>query len=116
MYLVAVPTVIPALVTLGVPPPAAHMFVFYYAVLSEVSPPVALSPFAASAITGGNPFKTTLLTSKYCLPTFLRPLLFTQPRGAPLLWGDTSNAQTALRAGSGSPGPLLLRPRVRGSL
>src|SRR6266508_3954533 len=41
-YLVAVPTVIPALVTLGVPAPAAHMFVFYYAVLSEVSPPVAL--------------------------------------------------------------------------
>ncbi|MDQ6858683.1 MAG: TRAP transporter fused permease subunit, partial [Chloroflexota bacterium] len=61
-YLVAVPTVIPALVTLGVPPPAAHMFVFYYAVLSEVSPPVALSPFAAAAITGGNPYKTMMLT------------------------------------------------------
>src|SRR5258706_950248 len=57
-YLVAVPTVIPALVHLGVPPPAAHMFVFYYAVLSEVSPPVALSPFAAAAITGGDPYHT----------------------------------------------------------
>ena len=41
------------------------MFVFYYAVLSEVSPPTALSPFAAAAITGGNPFRTTMMTWKY---------------------------------------------------
>ncbi len=89
-YLVAVPTVIPALVTLGVPPPAAHMFVFYYAVLSEVSPPVALSPFAAAAITGGNPYKTMMLTWKYALPCFLVPFMFTQPDGIALLWRDTS--------------------------
>jgi TRAP transporter 4TM/12TM fusion protein len=89
-YLVAVPTVIPALVTLGVPPPAAHMFVFYYAVLSEVSPPVALSPFAAAAITGGNPYKTMMLTWKYALPCFLVPFMFTQPDGLALLWRDAS--------------------------
>ena len=89
-YLVAVPTVIPALVTLGVPPPAAHMFVFYYAVLSEVSPPVALSPFAAAAITGGNPYKTMMLTWKYALPCFLVPFMFTQPDGLALLWRDTT--------------------------
>ena len=89
-YLVAVPTVIPALVTLGVPPPAAHMFVFYYAVLSEVSPPVALSPFAAAAITGGNPYKTMMLTWKYALPCFLVPFMFTQPDGLALLWRGVS--------------------------
>ena len=89
-YLVAVPTVIPALVTLGVPPPAAHMFVFYYAVLSEVSPPVALSPFAAAAITGGNPYKTMMLTWKYALPCFLVPFMFTQPDGLALLWRGAS--------------------------
>ncbi|MDP9282863.1 MAG: TRAP transporter fused permease subunit [Chloroflexota bacterium] len=89
-YLVAVPTVIPALVTLGVPPPAAHMFVFYYAVLSEVSPPVALSPFAAAAITGGNPYKTMMLTWKYALPCFLVPFMFTQPEGLALLWRGAS--------------------------
>ena len=38
------------------------MFIFYYAVLSEVSPPTALSPFAAAAITGGDPYKTTMQT------------------------------------------------------
>ena len=41
------------------------MFIFYYAVLSEVSPPTALSPFAAAAITGGDPYKTTMQAWKY---------------------------------------------------
>ena len=59
------------------PDVAAHMFIFYYAVLSEVSPPTALSPFAAAALTGGNPFKTMMLTWKYTLPAFLVPFVFT---------------------------------------
>ncbi len=88
-YLVAVPTVIPALYGVGIPLPAAHMFVFYYAVLSEVSPPVGLSPFAAAAITGGNPYKTMMLTWKYCLPAFLVPLMFTQPGGLAMLLLNT---------------------------
>ena len=62
----------PALIKLGVPDFAAHMFIFYYAVLSEVSPPTALSPFAAAAITGGDPYKTTLQCWKYTVPAFLR--------------------------------------------
>jgi TRAP-type uncharacterized transport system fused permease subunit len=41
----------PAMIQLGIPDFAAHMFVFYYAILSEVSPPTALSPFAAAALT-----------------------------------------------------------------
>jgi TRAP-type uncharacterized transport system fused permease subunit len=56
------------------------MFIFYYAVLSEVSPPTALSPFAAAAITGGNPFRTMMLTWKYTLPAFLVPFVFTLSR------------------------------------
>ena len=56
---------------------AAHMFNFFYAVLSEVSPPTALSPFAAAALTGGNPFRTMMLTWKYTLPAFLVPFVFT---------------------------------------
>ena len=62
------------------------MFIFYYAVLSEVSPPTALSPFAAAAITGGNPFKTMMLTWRYTLPAFLVPFVFTlSPEGMGLL-------------------------------
>ena len=56
-YIIAAVMVAPALVQAGVPDVAAHMFIFYYAVLSEVSPPTALSPFAAAAITGGNPVR-----------------------------------------------------------
>jgi TRAP-type uncharacterized transport system fused permease subunit len=66
----------PALIKLGVPDFAAHMFIFYYAVLSEVSPPTALSPFAAAAITGGDPYKTTLQCWKYTVPAFLLPFMF----------------------------------------
>ena len=76
-YIIAAVMVAPALVESGVPVAAAHMFIFYYAVLSEVSPPTALSPFAAAAITGGNPFKTMMLTWKYTLPAFLVPFAFT---------------------------------------
>jgi TRAP-type uncharacterized transport system fused permease subunit len=62
------------------------MFIFYYAVLSEVSPPTALSPFAAAALTGGNPFRTMMLTWKYTLPAFVVPFVFTlSPEGSGLL-------------------------------
>ena len=65
---------------------AAHMFIFYYAVLSEVSPPTALSPFAAAAITGGNPYATTLQAWKYTMPAFLLPFVFVlDPDGVGLL-------------------------------
>jgi TRAP transporter 4TM/12TM fusion protein len=76
-YIIAAVMVAPALTKVGVAPVAAHMFIFYYAVLSEVSPPTALSPFAAAAITGANPFRTMMLTWKYTLPAFLVPFVFT---------------------------------------
>jgi TRAP transporter 4TM/12TM fusion protein len=76
-YIIAAVMVAPALVHAGVPNVAAHMFIFYYAVLSEVSPPTALSPFAAAAITGGNPFRTMMLTWRYTLPAFVVPFMFT---------------------------------------
>ncbi len=82
--------VVPALVQVGVADIAAHMFVFYYAVLSEVSPPTALSPFAAAAITGGSPFRTTMLSWKYAAPAFIVPFAFTiDPRGLGLLLHST---------------------------
>jgi TRAP-type uncharacterized transport system fused permease subunit len=85
-YIIGAVMIVPALRQIGVAEPAAHMFIFYYAVLADVSPPTALSPFAAAAITGGNPFRTTMLTWKYCLPAFLVPFMFTlSPEGATLL-------------------------------
>jgi TRAP-type uncharacterized transport system fused permease subunit len=61
------------------------MLIFYYAVLSEVSPPTALSCVAVSAITGGNAYKTMWLAWRYTLPAFLVPLLFAAPGGTALL-------------------------------
>ena len=85
-YIICVVLIAPAFITLGVPDYAAHMFVFYYAVLSEVSPPTALAPFAAAALTGGNPYKTTMYSWKYTLPAFLVPFTFTiHPEGIGLL-------------------------------
>jgi TRAP transporter 4TM/12TM fusion protein len=98
-YIICAVVAAPALIKLGVPDYAAHMFVFYYAVLSEVSPPTALSPFAASAITGAGPYRTTLQAWKYTLPAFVLPFVFvTDPEGVGLLlklregmgWGDVA--------------------------
>ena len=85
-YIMCAVIAAPALIKLGVPDFAAHMFIFYYAVLSEVSPPTALSPFAAAAITGGDPYKTTLQSWKYTMPAFLVPFVFVlDPQGVGLL-------------------------------
>ncbi len=85
-YIIAVVITAPAMIKLGVPEYAAHMFVFYYAVLAEVTPPTALSAFAAAAITGGDPYRTTMMSWKYTLPAFLVPFMFTvHPDGVGLL-------------------------------
>jgi len=85
-YIICAVVAAPALVQVGVPDFAAHMFIFYYAVLSEVSPPTALSPFAAAAITGGDPYRTTLSSWKYTLPAFVTPFMFVlAPEGVGLL-------------------------------
>ncbi|MFZ2649539.1 MAG: TRAP transporter permease [Burkholderiaceae bacterium] len=96
-YIICAVIAAPALIKLGVPDFAAHMFIFYYAVLSEVSPPTALSPFAAAAITGGDPYKTTLQCWKYTVPAFLVPFMFVlAPEGQGLLLlGSTKALATA---------------------
>jgi TRAP transporter 4TM/12TM fusion protein len=85
-YIISAVMIAPALTGVGIAPVAAHMFIFYYAVLSDVSPPTALAPYAAAAVTGGDAMRTTLLTWKYTLPAFLVPFAFTlAPSGLGLL-------------------------------
>lgn len=92
-YIICAVIAAPALTKLGVPDFAAHMFIFYYAVLSEVSPPTALSPFAAAAITGGDPYRTTLQCWKYTVPAFLVPFMFVlDPAGLGLLLMGSTKA------------------------
>jgi TRAP-type uncharacterized transport system fused permease subunit len=118
-YIIAAVILAPALIHLGVPDYAAHMFIFYYAVLADVSPPTALAPFAAAAITGANPFKTTMMAWKYTIPAFLVPMMFVlDPSGLGLLakgsWDNilwtTATAMGGLVAlAAGLSGWLLLR-------
>lgn len=85
-YIIAAVIVAPALTKLGVSELAAHLFIFYYAILSEVSPPVGLAPLAAAALTGGRPFRTMMMAWKYTLPAFVVPFMFTtHPSGLGLL-------------------------------
>jgi TRAP transporter 4TM/12TM fusion protein len=109
-YIICAVVAAPALIKLGVPDYAAHMFIFYYAVLSEVSPPTALSPFAAAAITGAGPYRTTMQAWKYTLPAFVLPFVFvTDPIGTGLLlelrpgmtWWDAATVTLLSTAGLG---------------
>lgn len=123
-YIICAVIAAPAMMKLGVPDFAAHMFIFYYAVLSEVSPPTALSPFAAAAITGGGPYRTTLQSWKYCAPAFLVPFMFVlDPAGAGLLltgsFRNLANAdwvQIAIVSGTAILGILALAGGLQGWL
>jgi TRAP transporter 4TM/12TM fusion protein len=122
----------PALLGLGVPAPAAAMFVFYYSVLSEVTPPTALAAVGASAITGGRTVPTMWQALKYALPAFLAPIAFvlTEPgeyllaRGPVLgiLWTTAvamlAVAGLAVATGAWVPGvgPAPLTSRVLGGI
>jgi TRAP transporter 4TM/12TM fusion protein len=75
-YLILAVLAAPALIKSGVNPMAAHLFVFFFGALGNISPPVAPTSFAAAGIAGTNPMKTTNLTFLYCLPAFLVPYLY----------------------------------------
>lgn len=75
-YIVQVPLTIPALIELGVAPIAAHMFVFYFAALSAITPPVALAAFAAAGIAGSEPMKTGMTAVRLGIAAFIVPYIF----------------------------------------
>jgi TRAP-type uncharacterized transport system fused permease subunit len=86
-FIIAAVIIGPALQTLGVPVEATYMFIFYFAVLSEVTPPTALAAVAAAAITGANAFRTMMATWRYTLPAFLVPMAFVLTPGGTALLG-----------------------------
>ena len=75
-YLILAVLAAPALVKAGVAPMAAHLFVFFFGTLGNISPPVAPTSFAAAGLAESDPVKTTNLTFLYSLPCFLVPYLF----------------------------------------
>ena len=75
-YAVAASVVAPGLVDLGIPTLTAHFFVFYFAVLSAITPPVALASYAAAGISGANPMETSVTSFKIGIAAFIVPFMF----------------------------------------
>ncbi|MBP3039419.1 TRAP transporter permease [Bacillaceae bacterium Marseille-Q3522] len=94
-YIVQVPLTIPALINLGVSPLAAHMFVFYFAALSAITPPVALAAFAGAGLAGSDPMKTGFTAVRLGLAAFLVPFMFVYGETL-LLQGDVLQIIIAL--------------------
>jgi TRAP transporter 4TM/12TM fusion protein len=86
-YAIGAAVLAPGLQRLGVPPLVAHMFIFYYAVVSAITPPVALASFAAAAIARADPWKTAFISLKMGLAVFIVPFMFFY---SPLLLGQGS--------------------------
>ena len=76
LYIMLVSVAQPALAQLGVPPIASHMFVLYYGVVSEITPPVCTSAYAAAAIANSNPFRTGLSAFSLGLGKVVAPMAF----------------------------------------
>ncbi|WP_018688545.1 TRAP transporter permease [Ahrensia kielensis] len=75
-YAVAASVVAPGLVQLGIPLLTAHFFVFYFAVVSAITPPVALASYAAAGISGANPMETSVASFKFGISAFIVPFMF----------------------------------------
>ncbi len=75
-YAVAASVIAPGVVALGVQPLVAHLFIFYFAVMSAITPPVALAAYAGSALAGSDPVKTSVESFKIGLAAFVVPYMF----------------------------------------
>ena len=75
-YAIAAAVIAPGLAKIGVPILVAHMFIFYFAVISSITPPVALASFAAAGMAQADPWKTSWIALKMGLATFIVPFMF----------------------------------------
>ena len=87
-------TCAPILVRLGVPMVAAHFFVFYFGIVADLTPPVALAAYAGAAIAGANPMKTALQATKLAIGAFIVPYVFAL--NPAMLFIDTSAGEVVL--------------------
>ncbi len=75
-YCIMASTCAPILITIGVPKIAAHFFVFYFGIVADITPPVALAAYAGSAIAKSNPMKTGVTATKLAIAAFIVPYIF----------------------------------------
>ena len=75
-YCIMAATCAPILIRMGVPAIAAHFFVFYFGIVADLTPPVALAAYAGAAIAQANPMKTALTATKLAIAAFIVPYVF----------------------------------------
>ena len=75
-YCIMAATCAPILIRMGVPTIAAHFFVFYFGIVADLTPPVALAAYAGAAIAQSNPMKTALVSTKLAVAAFIVPYVF----------------------------------------
>jgi TRAP transporter 4TM/12TM fusion protein len=109
-YAVAASVVAPGLISLGIEPLFAHMFVFYYAVMSAITPPVALAAYAAAGVAGTDPFKTGVQAFRLGIAAFIVPFMFMY---SPQLLMEGSFSGIALAVITASVGIYLLSAAVQ---
>jgi TRAP transporter 4TM/12TM fusion protein len=110
-YIVQASLLIPALIKLGVPVIAAHLFVFYFAILSAITPPVAMAVYAAAGISGSNVWQTGLQAVRMGATGFIVPFMFVYGPSL-LLMGNWLEIIMAII--SGSVGVILLSAGLMG--
>jgi TRAP transporter 4TM/12TM fusion protein len=87
-YIITSTIAAPALIQLGVHPLAAHMFVFYFGIVADITPPVALAAYAGAGIAKSNPFWTGVTSTKLAIGAFLTPYIFVYSTS--MLWIGTT--------------------------
>ena len=95
-YVITSTIAAPALLQLGVPAIAAHMFVFYFGIIADVTPPVALAAYAGAGIAGGNALWTGVNASKLAIAAFIIPYMFVLNPELLLIHGVTGSLALAL--------------------
>jgi len=90
-YCIMASTCAPILITIGVPQVAAHFFVFYFGIVADITPPVALAAYAGSAIAKAPPMKTAFNASKLAIAAFIVPYIFAL--NPAMLFVDTTAVQ-----------------------
>lgn len=75
-YVITSTIAAPAIILLGVPDLSAHLFVFYFGIIADITPPVALAAFAAAGVSGGEPLRTGVNSAKLAIAAFIIPYMF----------------------------------------
>ncbi len=112
-YIVMVSLLIPAIIKLGATPPAAHMFAFYFAILSAITPPVALAVFAAAGLAKADIWKTGWEAMRMAAPAYIVPFMFVYEPSL-LTIGDWQTVTTSCI--SATIGVICLAASLQGSL